>query len=382
MTAIGLVGTAGPPATARPFLRPATIAVTLLALTVFIWLAQWVISTGFARRDIEALQAGEAWRTGDWLSQVVLWVVAHVWGPAQQEMILSLAAAVAAGLLFGLLYHRVRANGWFWLGAVTILLALASHAQVLYAITASSRDMPLYFAFAALIAAVRSLEDVGDVQAAIGFGLLLPLLLLAGPVATMLVLPLGVLAALSDPDGRRDLRAFVAMLLVALLPTIIVAIGILGFLVQARMDLVGVLLPYAATFGFIEIGDIAGSLSTLVVFAPVLLVPLLYCVWPNLPERRHVLSALAVIAMPLYLAVARAVFSTEMEAFVPAVAMLAAFASWLAVARLPLTLRAFALAMLALSVILSWMQIGYWDDPEWKAALLSALRNFGPFAGV
>ena len=37
------------------------------------------------------------------------------------------------------------------------------------------------------------MEDVGDVQATIGLGLLMPLLLLAGPLTTPLILPLGVL---------------------------------------------------------------------------------------------------------------------------------------------------------------------------------------------
>jgi hypothetical protein len=136
------------------------------------------------------------------------------------------------------------------------------------------------------------------------------------------------------------------------------------------------LLPYAATYGGLHIGDVAGSVSALMVFAPVLLVPLLYCIWPNV-ERRHVVSALSVVALPLYLAVARTIFTTQMQAFVPAVALLAAFASWLALVRLPFTLRLFALAMLVLSVVLSWLQVGYWDDPAWKAALFSLVEGTG-----
>ena len=120
--------------------------------------------------------------------------------------------------------------------------------------------------------------------------------------------------------------------------------------------------------------NVAGSVSALVVFAPVMLVPILSCIWPQI-ERRHVVSALAVVALPFYLAVARTIFTTQMQPFVPAVALLAAFASWLALVRLPLTLRIFALLMLALSVVLSWLQVGYWDDPAWKAALFSLLEG-------
>jgi hypothetical protein len=51
--------------------------------------------------------------------------------------------------------------------------------------------------------------------------------------------------------------------------------------------------------------------------------------------------------------------------------LLATFVSWLAVVRLPLALRMLALAMLALSVVLSWTLPGLWEDQPWKAALLS-----------
>lgn len=372
MSAVDLLVVARSKPTHRPLWRPATVVITIIALAAFLLLAQLVIDMGFVRRDIEALQAGEAWRTGGWLSQLVLRIIGFIPDRGLQQSALSLLAALTAGLMFGVLYHRMRANGWFWWGAMLTLLALASHAQVLYAITAASRGLPVYIAFAALIPAIRAMEDVGDVQASIGLGLILPLLLLASPIAALLIVPLAVGAALSDPDGRRDARAFVALILVALLPTVIVAIGILGFLAQARLDLVDALLPYVATYGTLQFGDLAGSLSVLVVFAPVLLVPLLYCIWPGVEDRR-VLSALAVIVLPLFLAAARVTLNTQMSAFVPPVALLAALASWLAIVRLPLTLRLFALAMLILSAVLSWIQVDHWDDPEWKAALFAVL---------
>ncbi len=353
------------------FWRLPTIAVTVTALTAFLWIAQHVIDNGFLRRDIAALQAGEAWRTGGWLSHVVLRIVSLIPSTPLQQAVLSLTAAAAAGLLFGVLYHRLRANGWFVIGSVLTLIGLGLHADVLYAITAASRGLPLYFAFAALIPAIRGIEDVGDVQSAIGLGLLMPLLLLASPITTLLIVPFAIGAALAEPDGRRDPRAFFAMLLVAVLPSLIVAVGIIGFTVQARLDLADVLLPYAATYGNIRLGDIGTSLLSLAAFTPVMVVPLVYCFWPDLQEKRHVFSAVAVIALPVYLAVARVVLATEMQPFVPAVAMLAAFASWLAVVRLPFPLRLFALIMLGVSVILSWTFTGLWDDPLWKAALFS-----------
>lgn len=357
----------------RPFLRPATVIWSCVAIVLLLVVALSVIDGGYIRRDIAQLQDGEAWRTGGWLSQVILRLVGLLPGTQLQQWALSLTAAVVTGLAFGVLYDRLRANGWFRIGAFIALVALLLHAGGLYTITASSRAIPLYIAFAALIPAIRSLEDVGDVQSAIGLGLLLPLLLLASPAAALLIIPLALAAALADPDGRRDPRAFVAMLLVALLPSVIVAIGIVGFIMQAGMDIGAVLVPYIGAYSSIRLDPqaLSAGLEGLVVFAPVLLIPLLYCFWPALPERRHVFSALAVVLLPLYLVFARAALTTTMTPIVPPLALIVAFISWLSVVRLPLQLRVLALALLALSAAASWTYVGLWDDPMWKAALFN-----------
>jgi len=357
----------------RPFWRPATILWSLAAVIVLLVLALHVIDRGYVRRDIEQLQAGEAWRTGGWLSQVVLRVVGLLPGTQLQQWALSLTVVAVSGFVFGALYDRLRANGWFRIGAFIALVALMLHAGGLYTVTASSRAIPLYIAFAALIPAIRSLEDVGDVQSAIGLGLLLPLLLLASPIAALLIVPLAIATALADRDARTDPRAFVAMLLVAILPTLIVAIGIVGFIVQARMDVAAALLPYVSTYTNLhfDVEALAGGLEAVAVFAPVLIVPLLYCFWPELPERRHVFSALAVIALPLYLVFARAILNTTMTAIVPPIALIVAFLSWLAVVRLPFQLRLLSLLLLVLAAAASWTYSDLWNDAAWKAALFN-----------
>ena len=370
----------------KPFMRTATVIVWVVSLAVLLLIAWHVIDAGFVRRDIEALREGEAWRTGGWLSQLVLSLVGLIPNLDWQQQILSLTAAVFAGLAFGLLYDRMRANGWTIVGSVLMLLLLASHANVLYAITAASRGLPLYFAFAAIIPAIRKMEEVGDVQSTIGLGLLMPLVLLAGPLTTPLIIPLALGAALADPDGRRDPRAFVAMLLVALIPALIVAIGVVGFVAQSGIGVENVILPYYATYGELRLGDVAYSLGILFTFAPVAVVPLLYCIWPNLPEKRHVWSALAVVAMPVWLAAGRMIFSSSMQPFVPAVALLAAYISWLCVVRLPFLLRVLAMVALAIAVLASWTHTGFWDDPLWREALFSRLPadlgNYGLRPGV
>ena len=352
----------------RPLLRPATVVTALVSVALLLLAARYVVDAGYVRKDILALEAGDAWRTGGWLSQVVLRAVGLIPDRLLRQTTLSLIAAVAAGLIFGALYGRLRANGWLAVGALVVLLALGLHAGTLYAITAQSRAIPLYIAIAALIPSIRSMEEVGDVQSAIGLGLVLPLLLLASPITTPLIVPVAVGIALANPDARRDLRAFAAMLLVALLPTIIVAIGILGFLAQAGFDLADALLPYATAYDSIEFNDPTPTLLALGAFAPVGVVPLVYCFYPGLPERRHVLSALAILAFPLYLVLVRSTIAPAMTPIVPPLALIAGFVSWLAVVRLPMALRVFALVMLAVSTIASWILPTLWSDPDWIAA--------------
>jgi hypothetical protein len=376
MSIIDLATAPVPAQQRRPFWRPATILWSLAAVIVLLVVALHVIDGGYVRRDVEQLQAGEAWRTGGWLSQVVLRVVSLLPGTQLQQWALSLTAVIVSGFAFGALYDRLRANGWFRIGAFIALVALMLHAGGLYTVTASSRAIPLYIAFAALIPAIRSLEDVGDVQSAIGLGLLLPLLLLASPIAALLIIPLAIATALADRDARTDARAFVAMLLVAILPTLIVAIGIVGFIIQAGMDVASALLPYVGTYAnpHFDAEVLASGLEALAVFAPVLLVPLLYCFWPDLPERRHVYSALAVIILPLYLVFARSILTTTMTSIVPPIALLVAFLSWLAVVRLPFQIRVLSLLLLLLATAASWSYTDLWNDEAWKAALF----NFVP----
>jgi len=353
----------------KPLLRPSTVIIAFAAMVLLLFLAQYVIDAGYLRKDVEALQQGDAWRSGGWLTQLVLRVVGLLPYTDWQQLALSFIAAIVAGLMYGVLYDRLRANGWFVVGALTLVVAVLVHAGALYTVTASSPAIPLLIAIGALIPAIRSLEDVGDVQSAISLSLLLPLLLLASPLTTLLILPIAVGAALVDPDGRSDPRAFVAMLLVAILPTIITAIGIFGFIAQAKLVVVDALLPYVNTYANLHFGDLLGSLLTLGTYAPALVVPIAYCFWPNLPERRRILSALAVVALPLYLATAGVILNTTLSPLTPSVAFLAAFLSWLAVVRLPFLLRLLALVLLVLGTVLSWLPLELWDDPEWKAAL-------------
>ncbi len=261
----------------------------------------------------------------------------------------------SSGLAFGVLYGRLRANGWFRVGAAFMLVALLLHAGGLYTLTASSRAIPLYLAFGVLIPAIRSLEDVGDVQSAIGLGLLMPLLLLASPITALLILPFALGTALADPDGRRDPRAFVAMLLVAVLPSLIVALGIVGFIIQARMDISAAVFPYVNTYAALHF-DTAAAVdrprSTGPVCSGAACAGAPTASRPNLPERRHSSSAPSRWSRCRSTWVfARAILLDHDDPDRAPLALLVAFVSWLAVVRLPFQLRLLALALLALSSV-------------------------------
>jgi len=330
-----------PTAASRPrterSVRPATLIIGAIAVTGMTLVALHVINQGYVRVDVEQLRNGEAWRSGGWLSQIVLRFVSRINDGQLQQLVLSLVAAAAS---------------------------VALHAGGLYVLTANSRAIPLLLAVAVLIPAIRAIEETGDVQAAISMGLLLPLLLLASPLTTPLVLPFAIGATLADRDARRDPRAFIAVLLVTILPTVIVAVGIVGFVAQARLDVAEALLPYIRAFSDMHLRDPTDRLLALVVYAPGMLVPVLYCLC-------HVVSALAIVVLPLYLVMARETLTNTMSAIIPPLVATVAFASWLAVVRLPRELRLISLAMLVLSAVATWTLPGVWGDPEWRAALLS-----------
>jgi hypothetical protein len=68
-----------PPIPARKrFIRTATGIIWVVSLAALLLITWHVIDAGFIRRDIEDLRAGEAWRTGGWLSQLVLSLVGLV----------------------------------------------------------------------------------------------------------------------------------------------------------------------------------------------------------------------------------------------------------------------------------------------------------------
>jgi hypothetical protein len=197
-------------------------------------------------------------------------------------------------------------------------------------------------------------------------------LLLASSITAPLILPFAIGATLANPDARRDFRALVAMLLATLLPSFIVAIGIVALLAQAGINPETAIASYATIYSHLRPGDVGASLLALAVLAPMGLVPILYCAWPG-REPRSTAAAFCVVVLPLYLAVGRAASAVSIPAIVPAMALLASFAAWLTCVQLPRALQLLSIVLLIAAAALSWTQTGIWDDPAWKVALFTRL---------
>jgi hypothetical protein len=136
--------------------------------------------------------------------------------------------------------------------------------------------------------------------------------------------------------------------------------------VEAGGSLADLWAPYQSAYS----ADVAqapfDAFFLLFLFAPVALAPLAHCLIPD--RRRQPVSALTVIAVPLYLALGRALFGWTIDAWAPAVVLLACFGAWLSVSRLRALMRGFAIGLSLISAASSWAFIGRWDS-DWKQAL-------------
>ena len=346
-----------------------SVIIALSAAIGLMLVVHRLLASGYPQSDLYMLHPSSApWRNGQWLSQLLLFFVRFLPGEAMQQLVLSFLAATLTGSLLGLQYHTMRSNRWTILGAAAVVLILAVHPLVLYTVTAAQRPIPIYVAFALLIPAIRRVAAVGDVQSEVTLGLTLPLLLLAGPHTAPLILPLTVLCAASNRDARYDLRAFLAMFIVAVVPSLVIVIGIVGFSLRAGLDMSAVLAPYANLFGAPHFERWASGLLPLAFASPMALVPLLHCLIPD--RRREAWSTLAVIGFPIYLAVGQGVFAWDLPYWAPATALLFCFASWLTVTRLHWMMRLLGVLLMVPSLWLGFRYGGIIDDPAWLDGLL------------
>ncbi len=292
--------------------------------------------------------------TGAWLTDLVSWAFAALPSPWPLPVMLSVFSAIAVGVLLAWLYRRLRYNNWSPVGATCLLAALAANAAIVASVRTDHSAIPLMLACAAIIPGIRRLEAVGDVQAEMGFGLMLPMLFLAGPATTPLIPALALFGASADPIARRDGRAYLAMFLVAIMPSLLVLIGLLGMLgTRGAAEIITGAYGSWFTYRPLAGGDLQRLLATnAVAIVPFAILIAAYCLQND--RRRQVWSAIAVPALPLYVIAGMAVFSWPLPPTAPATVLLAAAASWLSVARLPVLFRRVAISLIAAGAVISW----------------------------
>ena len=337
---------------------------------VFLIALAWFLSNGTGGLQSSALEVMETGRhNGTWLSDLAVWLLGMLPLPVPIEARLAIFSAAVLGALLAWFYQRLVYNDWPILEALVFVACLASNSIIVSAVTADHRAIPLLLACAIVVPGMRRLEAVGDVQAEMSFGLVLPLLFLAGPMTALLIPVLAAFGAWSDPDARRDGRAFVAMFLIAIMPTLLVLTGMFGMLGIADavrlFDEVYAHILAPALLGPDEARLFLATFAYTVLPFAIVIIPY----WLTKDRRRQPWSAFAVLALPVYLVAGALVFSWPMAPTLPTAVFLGAFAAWLSVARLTPVFRYASIALMLLGTIVSWSGLVRSEDP--KLPLLS-----------
>jgi hypothetical protein len=293
-------------------------------------------------------------RDGNWLAEFVARFAVALPSSLPAETALVAFAAILMSLLIGWLYERLLYNDWSTLGALVFVAALTCNAAIAGVVASGQWAIATMVACIFVVPGIRRIESVGDVQANMSFGLVLPFLFLAGPAMAPLIPPLALFGALSDRDARRDIRAFVAMYLVAIMPTLLVLAGMVGMfgLAETARIVTEIYVP-----AFTPAPAAEEMLRPILIVALYMILPfaLLIVAYLFAIDRRwQPVSAAAVLGFPLYLILGAYCFGWPMAPTLPLIAFLGGFGSWLSVARLRPNYRRLALALLILTAVLSW----------------------------
>lgn len=326
-----------------------SIAVATLSAALFVFLLAVGQRAGFGTLSVGWTDAGE----GALLARGIVMVVGLVPWPWGIDLVTAIVAALGTGLLLAWLFERLIYNNWSSWAALLFAFLLATHPAVIQTAIVDHRSLPTMLTCVLIVLGVRRIESVGDVQSNLTLGLVLPLLLLDGPPLALLIVPLALFGALSDSVARTDIRAFVAMLLAAIMPTLLVLTGLLGaFGGSGFVDLVR---HYLGSYVPQPLGPAAtGQILSVVLWtvAPFGVVIFFYLFVRD--RRWQPVSALVTLALPFYLMTGDILFSWNIAPTLPTAAFLAAFAAWLSVARLRATFRFAALALLGVSSVAAW----------------------------
>ena len=314
----------------------------------------WHLSAGGGDGILAAPSASAGPDAGAWLTDLVARPIMALPWPWPLEAVLAVVAACVLGLLIAWLYERLVYNDWTRIEALLFVVFLTGSSAIVASVTGDHRAIATMVACIAVVPGIRRIESVGDVQANMSFGLVLPLLFLAGPPLAPLILPLALFGALADPVARHDWRAFVAMFLVAIMPTLLVFTGMIGlFGIPEVVRLVTEV--YGPAYSFARLDPAATqALVTQFVYTvlPFAIVTVAYVFMRD--RRWQPVSAIAVIVLPFYLVGGAIIFSWPISPSLPTVAFLGAYASWLSVARLRPVSRWVSIMLMLLTAVVSW----------------------------
>lgn len=306
------------------------------------------------------------WEHGSLLRVLVVWVASwFVFVDASTALLLVyiLMACMAALLA----YRFLSVSGWPAFQAMLALVLIASHGMLIYATTTTSAEFLLLLAGAALIPAQRRLEAVGDVQAVINYSLTLTLLLVAGPPLAVLVPFLVLAVPFREAEARQKPQVFAAMLLVAIVPTLIILVGVWAMAARAGIGLDVLAQPFVQDFTPAR-RPVATMIFLSAISAPVAAILVIHGAIPD--RRRKPLTTLVAVALPLYLAIGNSLFDWQLAPWTPTAAMLATAMGWLCATRVRPWMRWLTLAMLLVSSLGSWLVARLWADPAWLDGLM------------
>lgn len=312
------------------------------------------------------------WEHASLLRVFVVWVASWFAAfDADTALILIHALMACVGAL--LTYRFLLVSGWPAIQAALALGLVACHGVLIYATTSASSEFPVLLSAAALIPAQRRLEAVGDVRSVINYSLTLTLLLLAGPPLAALI-PLLVLAVpFHEAEARRKPQVFAAMLLVAVIPTLIIITGVWAMAARAGVGMDVLAQPFMEQFSFARRPG-ALMMVLLMATAPLGLALVIHGAVPD--RRRKPITTLVALALPLYLAIGNSTFDWQLAPWTPAATMMATALGWLCATRIRPWLRWVTLALLLAGSVASWLLSGLWADPTWLDGLMP-IQLFG-----
>ena len=307
------------------------------------------------------------WEHGSMLRVLAVWVDSWFGFAVSADSGLVLLYVLLAGVGSTVAYRALRVSDWPAGQALLAVALFAANGLLVYAVTTASPEFLLVLVLAALIPARRQLEAVGDVQSIINYSLTLTLLLMAGPPLA-LILPLLVLAVpLREAEARKKPGVFGAMLLVAVVPTLIIMAGVGVMAARAGVSLDTLIGPLAS----------AVSPSSQPIFMPLLLMTTLAPVGVVMishllmaDRRRKLLTTLLALLLPVYLLVGNTQLDWRLAAWFPAAAMLATAMGWLGATRIRPSMRLLALVLLAVGGMASWFVAPLWADAAWLDGLM------------